>query len=164
MAERRRGRRSGLGRTSSCSTKLFWRPCGQSISRCVSIPLSHRVTPSLLCNATWTSLLRLSSSSSSSSLPYVIHSHLSLSHLSSFPRSASLVLPPPPLTHTISPPYHPVPTLKLSSSTSFRSHAVLSPLQNSGFRREKFEPSTRWTLCAGLCPKASAPSYQIPII
>lgn len=49
-----------------------------------------------------------------------------------------IALIPPLLTYTISPPYHTVPTLKLSFLTSLRHHAALSPLQNSGCRTENF--------------------------
>jgi len=46
--------------------------------------------------------------------------------------------PPPPPAPPLPPPPHPLPTLKPSSSTSFRSHAVLSPIQNLGFRGRSF--------------------------
>lgn len=102
---------------SSCSTKLFWQQCGQSISHCVSVPLSHRVTQSFAHSFTCSLLFFVMPdecfllpftclivftvtmphpphSSASSSLPYVIQSHRSLtcrlSHARAQPRASLL--------------------------------------------------------------------------
>lgn len=147
-----------------CNTKLFWQQCGQSISHSSSIPLSHRVTHLVTCSlshlllfgmpdesllpALWCSRSRrlillspppaplyLTSSSHISLSPVLFPTlvlSLALSPPSTIPPLMALI--PPLLTHTISPPPHPVPTLKLSVLTSLMLHAALSPLQNSGFR------------------------------
>lgn len=100
-----------------CSTKLFWQQCGQSIARSSSIPLSHRVTHLVTCSLSHLVLFGMPDeslfasfvvftvtpphpplSSASSSPPYVIQSHLSLtcslSHAHAQPRCFPTFLRP----------------------------------------------------------------------
>lgn len=148
-----------------CSTKLFWQQCdidpsqqlNPSISPChtaihslTSSSLERLCQPYCVYSRAASSLSPQTASlylTSSSHIPLSPSLSLtcSLSHASAQPSSFPLssialliALIPPLLTYTISPPYHTVPTLKLSFLTSLRHHAALSPLQNSGCRTENF--------------------------
>lgn len=128
------GQRLGLWRAAVVVQSCSGKQCGQSISHCVSVPLSHRATQSFAHSFT-RSLSHLlffvmpdeclilpfacfivftvtmphpPHSSASSSPPYVIQSHLSLSPVLfptlvlSFARPSSIALP-----IVLTPPLHP---------------------------------------------------------
>lgn len=118
-------------------------------------------------------------SSTSSSLPYVIQSELSLTlSLSQVPFPTLMLcfthsppssiapviaLIPPPLTHTISPPYHTASTLKLSFLTSLRHHTAFSPFQNSGCRTDNLKSTTPPPHFSPLSLPAGFPFFFVPV-